>query len=147
MNNSKEQLLLRNRAKEELERLENIYKDQNTKRLVDEFKYQFLLCESSYKVILAEHQLSKGKTEEIFKITMNQVPFALTFAGYDFDKELLTKLFGSENHVGIRSVKKIRDALTHKLDANTVNELESRKEELFGYMNCFLDKIRNFDQN
>lgn len=141
-----EKLDLRNRAKKELEKIEKIYNDENNRILIDKFKETFLMCEVAYKVILEEHQKCKGKNNEILKISMNQVPFALQFAGYDFEKELLTKLFGAEDHVGKKSVKKIRDSLTHSSDTNTVKELNDREEEIFSYMNEFLEKIRVFDE-
>ncbi len=140
------QIELRNRAKNELERIERILKNEENKMLIENFKNTFLMCESTYKIILAEHQKYKGKGKSRLIISMSQAPYALEFAGYDFEKDLLTKLFGAETRAGMKSVKKIRDSLTHKLDNNTVEELSTRKEELFGYMNEFLEKIRKFDQ-
>lgn len=79
------------------------------------------------------------------KINMSQAPSALLYAGYDFDRDLLTKLFGGEERVGRRSVKKLRDALTHAVKQSAVNELLIREEELYGYMDQFLTKVREFD--
>lgn len=141
-----EQIDLRNKVKKELERIEEIYKNENNKILIEKFKNTFLLCERAYKVILKEHQKSKKKDTSRLKISMTQVPYVLDFAGYDFKKDFLEKLFGSEKCVGKKSVKAIRDSLTHKLDKGTIKELCNRKEELFGYMNEFLEKIRTFDQ-
>jgi hypothetical protein len=76
---------------------------------------------------------------------MTQVPYALEFAGYDFEKDLLTKLFCAEEKIGNRSVKKLRDSLTHSMNDKAVNELSDRYEELNGYMDSFLGKIRTFD--
>ncbi len=76
---------------------------------------------------------------------MTQAPYALEYAGYDFDKDLLTHLFGSEEKVGSRTVKKLRDALTHSLNQKAIDELLSREDELHGYMDQFLSKIREFD--
>lgn len=60
-------------------------------------------------------------------------------------KDLLTNLFGCEEKIGMRSAKKLRDALTHSMSQNDIDELNNRSDELYGYMNEFLDKIRNFD--
>ena len=76
---------------------------------------------------------------------MTQVPFALAFAGYNFDKELLNELFGSSSQKGM-TVKKLRDAVTHSIDEKAVKEITDRQNELFGYMDDFLNTIRNFDQ-
>jgi hypothetical protein len=48
----------------------------------------------------------------------------LTYAGYDFDRNLLTNLFGAKDHVGKQSVKKLRDALTHSISKSAVGELK-----------------------
>lgn len=138
---------LRNNARAELTRLESIQANIETIKLLDEFKNKFNICESVYKVVLKEHQLSKGKTDTNYlKLVMTQVPFALSFAGYSFGKDLLNELFGSSSKKG-KTVKKLRDAVTHGIDEKAVKEITDRKEELFCYMDDFLNTIRNFDQS
>lgn len=120
--------------------------DNATKRKIDDFKDTFLKCEIVYKVILDTHQLKKtGEHPKRMLVTMTQVPHALAFAGYDFDKALLTELFGGKDKVGERSVKKLRDSLTHSLNQKAIDELNQREEELYGYMDSFLTKILRFD--
>lgn len=141
-----EQLILRNKAKEELTRLNAIKQNENTIKLIEDFKTTFSFCEILYKIILDDHQYNKtGKHPERMLVTMTQVPFVLDYAGYDFDKEMLKKLFGSEEKVGVRSVKKLRDSLTHSLNQRAIDELFNRKDELYGYMNEFLEKIDRYD--
>lgn len=41
--------------------------------------------------------------------------------------------------------KKLRDAVTHGIASEAVQEITDRKEELFGYMDAFLSEIRDFD--
>lgn len=82
-----EKQILRNNAKTELERLEACLSDQGTVQLLDMFKNKFNICESVYKVILAEHQKRKGKPASAYlKVYMTQVPYALDFAGYTFER-------------------------------------------------------------
>lgn len=136
---------IRNSAKKELERLEAIYSDAEVNQLLDEFKGKYNICESVYKVILAERQRIKGNKKAGYpKVSMTQVPYALSFAGYDFDKDLLTEIFGSHSPNG-QTVKKLRDAVTHGIDSKAVQEISARREELFGYMDTFLSGIRDFD--
>ena len=143
---AEEQLELRMRAKAELQRLNNIVSNEETIRMVENFKTKFANCEILYKVILQEHQFRKnGERPERMQITMTQVPHALSFAGYDFDRNLLDKLFGSESRIGRRSAKKIRDALNHAMSANVIKELTEREAEMHGYMDEFLHKIEFFD--
>lgn len=141
-----EQLILRNKAKAELERLETELSDLETKKMIDNYKEKFSLCEIVYKIIFNEHQFKKtGEHPQRMQIKMTQVPHALNFAGYTYDKHLLTNLFGGEDRVGRRTVKKLRDALTHSMSKSAVEELRSREQELHGYMDEFLNVIKNFD--
>lgn len=141
-----EQLILRNKAKAELDRLMAIYNDEETKQLVEDFKSRFGICEIVYKVVLDDHQFNKtGQHPEYMKVTMAQVPHALKYAGYDYEKDLLNKLFGAEDRIGKRSVKKLRDSLTHSMNQKAIDELKDRLEELNGYMDDFLGKISTYD--
>lgn len=143
---AKDQLALRNKAKAELERLEKILADEATKKMVDDFKDHFSVCEIVYKVVLEDHQFNKyGVHKDRLQVSMKEAPYALTYAGYDFDRKLLTNLFGAEDRVGKRSVKKLRDALTHSISKSALNELKVRETELYEYMDGFLEKIRVFD--
>lgn len=150
MNNITEQakLELRNKAKLEIERMETIFKDVETLQLLDGFKNKFNLCESAYKIILSEHQKSKGSVAELkrLKLDMRQVPFALNFAGYAFNTEHLNELFGGKSKInGCKTVKNLRDSITHGINDECVDEIKERKEELFGYMDRFLQSIKTFD--
>lgn len=143
-----EQLALRNKAKSELLRLDALLNYEDNQERINRFKERFSICEIVYKVVLSEYQFNKtGKRPERMRVDMNQAPYALSFAGYVFNRELLTKLFGSEERVGRRSVKKLRDALTHSLKHSAVEELKDREEELHGYMNAFLEVIKTFDED
>lgn len=44
------------------------------------------------------------------------------------------------------SAKKLRDALTHSMSKDALQELKDRETELFGEMDRFLEKIRTFDE-
>ena len=137
-----EQLDLRNRAKVELERLETVMKNEQIMELLDRYKNKFNLCESTYKVVLAEHQLkTKGKLPSQLKLEMTQVPFAMAFAGYNIDRDLLNRLFGAKCDRG-RTAKKLRDAVTHNLEQKAIDEIVSRQSELFADMDEFLEIIR-----
>lgn len=145
---AKECLKLRNKAKSEIERLESISQDVKTMKLLDDFKNKFNMCESAYKIVLFEHQKAKGNAKEMKDLTINmqQVPHALKFAGYHFCSKLLKELFGCKsNNKGCTTVKVLRDSITHSINETSVNEIKNRSKELFGYMNTFLNGIKNFD--
>lgn len=137
---------LRNDAKNEIERLEEYLQNDENVKIVDAFKNRFNMCESAYKIILKRHQMCKGKqVTDFLKIDMRQAPQALAFAGYSFDKQLLSDLFGAKPSAKGRTVKKLRDGITHSIDESAVAEIISRKDELFGYMDTFLQTIKIFD--
>ncbi|MCR5349351.1 MAG: hypothetical protein K6E20_00005 [Acholeplasmatales bacterium] len=141
-----EQKKIRNLAKSELERLELIESDSETTKLVDEFKRKFNMCEVIYKVVLKKHQNDiNNNTTDIFRLIISQVKPAMEYAGYKYDDTLMRQLFSTNTKVGERTVKSIRDALTHKMSNSAIDELKSRKEELFKYMNDFIEMVRNFD--
>ncbi len=143
-----EQMTLRNKAKNKLEEMEQILIDDETKEILNEFKNKFNMCETVYKVIFEKYNKCNGNISKGFlKITMNQVPAVLKFSGYSFDKWLLNEIFGSSAPQNKRTIKKLRDAITHGIEKKAVEEIIVRKDELFGYMNVFLDEIRNFDSN
>ena len=148
MGNSKhlseqEQSELRKQASLELERLEAILEEAETKELLDRYKNRFNLCESTYKLVLREHQIrTKGEIKGQLKLDMRQVPFAMQFAGYTVEKELLNRLFGSESSQGKRSAKKLRGSVTHGIEQHAVNEIKARRESLFQDMDDFLAIIR-----
>lgn len=144
-----QKLVLRNKAKAELLRLETYLSNQSTVQIVDAFKNKFNLCETVYKIILAEYvKHKKSKSKDSLKIIMNQVPAALKFAGYTFDKALLNEIFGSSsNNKKNNTIKRLRNATTHGIKKKAVEEIISRKDELFGYMDTFLCQIHSHDSN
>lgn len=141
-----EKKALRDKTKNELERLEGLLSDQDVKDLLDRFKNKFNMCETVYKVILKEHQKCRGNKQNSLKLDMRQVPHALDFAGYTFEKELLNEIFGASSPNG-KTIKNLRNAVTHGLNQKAVDEIIARQEGLFGYMDEFLSIIRSYDEN
>ncbi len=140
-----EQKTARNKAKTEIDRIEKILADETKTQIVDKFRNKFNICEIAYKTILSEHQKFKGKKpDDRQQITMTQVPYALKFAGYNFKKDDLNELFGSKSSKG-KTVKKLRDEITHTMSENAVNEIINRQAELFKYMDDFINTIKTFD--
>ena len=54
-------------------------------------------------------------------------------------------LFGSDKTVAGNTAKILRNRLTHGFSKAAVEEIKRRKEELFGYMDLFLETILNAD--
>ncbi len=145
----KKQIDLRTKARNRLIELESIHKDETLKNMINSFIEKYSICEIVYKVVLKDHQTNKKDDvkDETLKVDMRQVPHALNYAGYDFDSALLDHLFGSNETVNYKSAKKLRDELMHSQKKSSIQELTDREQELHGYMDEFLNKIRSFDEN
>ena len=136
-----QQKVIRLLAKEKLIELEELL--DGNRELINEFKEKFNICETTYKVILKEHQSSKKrKNDKELKILMTQVPYALEYAGYKFDSDLLSRLFKSGDINKKLTIKEIRNRLTHGIDKRALNELKDRRNEIFKDMNKFISIIR-----
>ena len=79
----KEKQKLRNKAKDELLRIEGIEKDAEMFDKVNRFKHKFATCEIVYKVCLAEYL---DKTSEKIHVKMKQVEKLSEWAKRDYDK-------------------------------------------------------------
>lgn len=148
MNKSKwteaEQAKLRKKAQEKLIDIEKLYQDTDTIQTLDAFKNKFNICETVYKVILAEYLKQKNRkvNDKNLKIkSTRQVSAVLSFAGYKFEDEFISKIFGGQEN----SIKKLRNEITHGVNKKATSEIVSHQEELFGYMDKFLSTIKDFD--
>ena len=126
----------------ELQRLEELFENEDVTQKIDTLKDKFSICEIVYKIILKDYLKSKNEDTKKLVINMTQAKAALKYAGYIFDSEIVGKVFGSQKAVGSRSVKIIRDELNHTLKQIVVKELIDRYDELIGYMDSFLNMIR-----
>lgn len=133
---------IKKKAKAELQRLEELFENEDVTQKIDTLKDKFSICEIVYKIILKDYLKSQNEDTKKLVINMAQAKAALKYAGYIFDSEIVGKVFGSQKTVGSRSVKIIRDELNHTLKQSAVTELINRYDELIGYMDSFLNMIR-----
>ena len=70
----------------------------------------------------------------------------MNYAGYSYNKDHLTELFSVKSKKAKYTVKALRNMVTHGLSNAAIKEINNRKEELFGYMDEFLNIIRTSDQ-
>ena len=136
---------LKKKLKNELNRLNKILLDRNTRELIEEFKSKFEICEILYKLILEKYNIDRKKNvkREELKLKANQAKQALKYVNFTLKDDIINQLFGSESHVGKRSIKNIRDSLTHSLTDSVIEELKNRKDELFNVMDYFLNMIKS----
>lgn len=140
---------LRTKARKKLQDLTDILRQEDTVALLDSYKNEFNRCETACKVILAAYLKAKSKNKKqnkeknnpYLKLDMRQIPTAMNFAGYSFNKEFLNNLFSGNSG----SAKKLRDAVTHGISKPAVQEIKERQNELFKNMEEFICYIRDFD--
>jgi len=134
---------LRGNVNKEFEKIEKIYQNKSLTETLNKYKNYFNLCESTYKVILRDYLIRKdGKADKYLKLDMRQAPAAMKFAGYVIDKELLSRMFGSEEKRGKCSAKVLRDRVTHSIDEKAAEEIVQREKALYKDMDAFLDIVR-----
>lgn len=140
-----EENALKKKLKDELDRLNKILLDSNTIKLIEKFKSKFQICEILYKLILEKYNIDHGKEggRDKLKLNVNQVKPALKYVNFSLESDIINRLFGSESHAGKRSIKKIRDILTHNLTNSAIDELKNRKNEIFNDMDYFLKMIES----
>lgn len=143
-NTENKKIRLRKCALREIKKLEEIQNDTLTMMLLDKLKNKFNICESAYKVILKEYLHNKKKKESL-NIDMRRVPAVFSYAGYDFDKKMLARIFGTSKGKDSHTIKELRNLTTHGMDEKAISEIIDREEELFEYMDDFLLEIKDFD--
>lgn len=107
--------------------------------LVERFKTKFTICEHAYKIIQSE--LKQEKINNI-KLNVNSIKSNIHKMLYSIDDNTLLKLFGSEDARNNKSVKSLRNSLTHNIHKNDIEELKQRKDEIFAYMDNFINVLK-----
>ena len=108
------------------------------KELISNFKYKFTICEKAYKIM--ESELKNKKMKNI-KINLNSIKSDIRKLEYKVDEKILDELFSHNNERGNKSIKKLRDALTHDIKEKDIIELKSRKTDIFKTMDKFLNQL------
>ena len=75
------------------------------------------------------------------KLNMKCILSILDFAGYDYSKEDISRIFGRESKKGMRSIR----YLIEKSDSSSFDEIHKRFDTLNGYLTAFLSMINNTD--
>ncbi len=106
---------------------------------VDYIKIRYNLCRDLLTVLADKYDEFYNSESEL---NMRKIPAILDFAGYDYSKEVLNCIFGSENKKGVRSIR----YMIEKSDNSSLNEIHKRFERLNGYLDTFLSMIYNSDR-
>ena len=94
---------------------------------VDYIKSRYKLCWDLLTVLADKYdEFYNSKS----KLNMKCIPAILDFAGYNYSKEVLNCIFGSESKKGMRSIRYLID----KSDSLSFDEIHKRFETLNGYV-------------
>ena len=73
---------LRKKAQTEIQRLDELFENEDVTQKIDTLKDKFSVCEIVYKIILKDYLKSKNEDTNELDINMTQVKPALRYAGY-----------------------------------------------------------------
>ena len=143
MSPTKVQQSIQRKAERTIKEMELFLRDEDTIALLDSFKNSFNLCETVCKTILYEKikKRKPGLKLHDVKLDMRQIPSAIERAGYRADRNLLSELFG-KSKTSKKTVKDLRNDVTHGFNKKSVQKIKDRKDELYRAMESFLQIIR-----
>lgn len=122
------------------------YLDKADNRAVkDKFIETFILCEIATKVVLAYYYKvnDKEKNIEDIELGLNSIKPALRLAQYEITDDVLEKMFKAKKKRGERSARDLRNGIVHNLTVKDIQEVISRKDELFSLMDGYLKVFSN----
>ena len=118
--------------------------DDNRIRMYS-FLEKFFQCEVYVRPILKQYYKDIGEEKEDKDIVLDarEIKDALPENGiYINDKQLITRIFGTEQRSGISSCRWLRNKITHELMRRAVKEACNRSEELIADMDSFINQIK-----
>lgn len=146
-NNSKKDIKsLHKKVIKKINQLECILQNEEEIKIINDFKNLFNVCETTCKEILFNYLRNKKNEKvkkESIRLNMNQIHSAFAYAEYNIDNNILAKIFGSKTEKNNKSVKVLRNFVTHDLRISEIKEIINRKKELFDLMNDYLKILKN----
>ena len=108
-----------------------------------DFMTKFAAVESAYKIFLLNYLLDKGQKASIedLKIDPRQVRTVLRYYGIVLSDSDRDNIFNGRRAKGERKARGLRNSLAHKPNAGALNELDSKKSQLFASMDAFRASI------
>ena len=122
-----------------MRKISRYLEDDQRRSEKDKFMEKYMLCEAACREILyAYNKDRKRMKKEDIQLNMQTIPSVMNKAGYQFDKELLTAIFGSSNKRGEKSAKKLRNGIAHSFCVEDMDEAFNRRVQLHQEMDKFL---------
>lgn len=131
-----EQKAVAQRAKQQMDDVRKALEEETNQEQYRQFLQHWSVIEAGYKSLLKDYLRAQGKkiNSRSLQIRINQAPAVLRFAGVEFDAECINLLFKSNQKIGMRGARGIRNALVHKPTKSTVEELSKKYPSLIQAM-------------
>lgn len=139
--------LAKKHAKQKLEIALETQQNREFLAIRNQFIDKFTLCDLTCKVILEGYKKQQKQNNQDFRLVldMRTIPYAFAWAGYEVDRNVLSRIFGGSKSFkkqGTKSAKKLRDGIVHAMNVDDIQELVERQNELFSVMNTYLSLFK-----
>lgn len=147
-NNNIKQLIVGKRFMKKAETVineaEEFLKKGNNRKVISIFLEKYSKCEVVCRYCIRNFSSVVGDDEEVIDMDLKTIKSALSEMGYKFeDEKLLTKIWGKNSKRNQSSCRFLRNKISHELMKRALNEVVERKDELFSYMDEFIENIIN----
>lgn len=140
---------LKNKVVQNVTSKKNYLDKSDNRKTKDMFLEKFFLCEIGLKTVLNYYYKKQGQEKEADDIEMglSTIKAALKLAQYNIPDDTLERMFKAKKKRGERSVRDLRNGIVHDLAIPDLQEVITRKTELFGLMDEFIIALTTSNDN
>lgn len=108
-----------------------------------DFMTKFAAVENAYKIMLLNYLRDRGQQEsfEDLRVESPQVQAVLKYYGISLSDSDRNNIFNGRQAKGKRKARGLRNSLAHRPNPDALNELDSKKSQLFASMDAFRASI------
>lgn len=108
-----------------------------------DFITKFAAVENAYKIMLLNYLRDRGQQEsfEDLRVESPQVQAVLKYYGISLSDSDGNNIFNGRQAKGKRKARGLRNSLAHRPNPDALNELDSKKSQLFASMDAFRASI------
>lgn len=117
---------------------------EENKKTYLEFMVRYTAIERAYKVLLRSYLQETGRktsSRETLCIQSRDIPYVLSYFGIDLSDSDKDNVFNGKNKKGERKARGLRNSLAHRPNTDALNELDSKKNQLFASMDALVEAI------
>ena len=117
-----EEQKLRNRIIQNVNSRSNFLNREGYRDIKNTFIEKYVLTEIAVKNVLTSYYKNKGEPKDVESIEMGMstIEAALKQAGYNFDDDILIRMYKARQKRGERSARDLRNGIVHDLNVNDI---------------------------